>query len=225
MPYIKECEMLRLCVLSCLLACLPLASHASAQISLASTSCSGDMALSSDSGISFNCTGNLSLDGGWLTSDSPISLLASGDLTLSNLHLYAPAISLSSLTGSLTIGSNVLFDTTHTVLLTSGATPVDRWSPRPVIAWQSFDIGLHPGSVISESSSNSNAINQSIIQKPALAGSLVLTPAQSQMLIHESRITLTNNAGINVSAVPEPDGYMLMLAGLGLLACRRKSKN
>jgi len=212
--------MLRLCVLSCLLACLPLASHASAQISLASTSCSGDMALSSDSSISFNCTGNLSLDGGWLTSDSAISLFASGDLTLNNLRLYAPEISLSSLTGNLTIGSNVLFDTT----LTSGATPIDRWSPRPVIAWQSFDIGLNPGSVISVSSSNSNAINQTIIHRPALAGSLVLTPAQSQMLIHESRISMVNNAGMNVSAVPEPDGYMMMLAGLGLLAYRRKSK-
>lgn len=217
--------MLRLSVLSCLLVCLPLASHASAQISLANTNCSGDMALSSDSGITFNCTGNLSLDGGWLTSDSPISLLASGDLTLNNLRLYAPAISLSSLTGSLTIGSNVLFDATHTAVLTGGATPVDRWSPRPVIAWQSFEIGLNPGSVISVSSSNSNPINQTMIHRPALAGSLVLTAAQSQMLIHESRITLTNNAGMNVSAVPEPDGYMLMLAGLGLLACRRKSKN
>jgi len=216
--------MLRLSVLSCLLACLPLASHASAQISLANTNCSGDMALSSGNGISLSCTGNLSLDGGWLKSDSTISLFAGGDLTLNNLSLYAPEISLSNLTGNLSIGSNVLFDTTRTLVLASGATPLDIWSPRPVIAWQSFDIGLNPGAVISVSNS-AGAAHQTIVHRPALAGSLVLTPAQSQMLIHESRITVTNSAGINVSAVPEPDGYMMMLAGLGLMACRRKSKN
>lgn len=216
--------MLRLSVLSCLLACLPLASHASAQISLANTNCSGDMALSSGNGISLSCTGNLSLDGGWLKSDSTISLFAGGDLTLNNLSLYAPEISLSNLMGSLTIGSNVLFDTTRTLVLASGATPLDIWSPRPVIAWQSFDIGLNPGAVISVSNS-AGAAHQTIVHRPELAGSLVLTPAQSQMLIHESRITVTNSAGINVSAVPEPDGYMMMLAGLGLMACRRKSKN
>ncbi|WP_232410960.1 PEP-CTERM sorting domain-containing protein [Methylophilus sp. 5] len=209
--------MLRLSVLSCLLACMPLASHASAQISLANTNCSGDMALSSGSGISLSCTGNLSLDGGWLKSDSQISLFASGDLTLNNLSLYAPEITLSNLTGSLTIGSNVLFDITHTLALTSGATPIDRWLPRPVIEWQSFDIGLNSGAVISVSNSTS-ATQQTIAHRPALAGSLVLTPAQSQMFIHESRITLINSAGINVSAVPEPDSYMMILAGLGLRA-------
>ena len=89
--------MLRLSVLSCLLACMPLASYASAQISLANTNCSGDMTLLSGSGISLSCKGNLSLDGGWLKSDSQISLFASGDLILNNLSLYAPEISLSNL--------------------------------------------------------------------------------------------------------------------------------
>jgi len=216
--------MLRLSVLSCLLACMPLASHASAQISLASTSCSGDMALSSGSGISFSCTGNLSLDGGWLKSDSQISLFASGDLTLNNLSLYAPEISLSTLTGNLTIGSNVLFDITHTPVLTSGAIHINSWLPRPVIAWQDVDIGLQPGAVISVSTHSADAIKQTADHRPALSGHLVLSPAQSQMFIHESRISLANNAGINVSAVPEPDGYMMVLAGLGLMACRRKAK-
>ena len=216
--------MLRLSVLSCLLACMPLASYASAQISLANTNCSGDMALSSGSGISLSCKGDLSPDGGWLKSDSQISLFASGDLILNNLSLYAPEISLSNLTGNLSIGSNVLFDTTYTLVLTSGATPIDIWSPRPEIAWHAFNIGLNPGAVISVSNS-AGAAHQTIVHRPELAGSLVLTPAQSQMLIHESRITVTNSAGINVSAVPEPDGYMMMLAGLGLMACRRKSKN
>ncbi len=215
--------MLRLSVLSCLLVCLPLASHASAEISLASTSCSGDMSLSAGSGISLACTGNLSLDGGWLKSDNLISVFAGGDLTLNNLSLYAPEISLSTPTGNLTIGSNVLLDITHTPVLTSGAIHINSWLPRPVIAWQDFDIGLQPGAVISVSNS-AGAAHQTIVHRPELAGSLVLTPAQSQMLIHESRITLINSAGINVSAVPEPDGYMMILAGLGLMACRRKTK-
>lgn len=214
--------MLRLSVLSCLLVCLPLASHASAEISLASTSCSGDMSLSAGSGISLACTGNLSLDGGWLKSDSLISVFAGGDLTLNNLSLYAQEISLSNLTGNLTIGSNVLFDITHTAVLTSGATPLDIWSPRPVIAWQSFNIGSSV--VFNMGAASSSVINRITGYRPDLAGSLVLTPAQSQMLIHESRITLINSAGINVSAVPEPDGYMMILAGLGLMACRRKTK-
>ncbi|MFQ6403688.1 PEP-CTERM sorting domain-containing protein [Methylophilus sp. 'Pure River'] len=216
--------MLRLSVLSCLLVCLPLASHASAEISLASTSCSGDMSLSAGSGISLACTGNLSLDGGWLKSDSLISVFAGGDLTLNNLSLYAPEISLSTLSGNLTIGSNVLFDITHTAVLTSGATPLDIWSPRPVIAWQAFNIGLNSSVVFNMGAASSSVINRITEYRPDLAGSLVLTPAQSQMLIHESRITLINSAGINVSAVPEPDGYMMILAGLGLMACRRKTK-
>lgn len=217
--------MLRLSVLSCLLACMPLASHASAQISLASTNCSGDMALSSGSGISLSCTGNLSLDGGWLKSDSTISLFAGGDLTLNNLSLYAPEISLSNLTGNLSIGSNVLLDATHTIALSSGVVPIDIWAPRPVIAWASFNIGLSSSVNFNMGAASASVINRVLGYSPELGGSLVLSTAQIQMLTQESRITVINSAGINVSAVPEPDGYMMMLAGLGLMACRRKSKN
>lgn len=216
--------MLRLPVLTCLLACMPLASHASAQMSLANTNCSGDMALSSVSGISLSCTGNLSLDGGWLKSDDQISLFAGGDLTLNNLSLYAPEISLSNLTGSLTIGSKVLLDTTRTLVLTSSATSLDIWSPRPVIAWQSFNIGLSSSVNFNLGAASASAINRVLGYSSELVGSLVLSTAQIQMLTQESRITVINNAGINVSAVPEPEGYMMMLTGLGLMACRRKSK-
>jgi len=216
--------MLRLSVLSCLLACLPLASHASAEISLASTSCSGDLSLSAGSGISLACTGNLSLDGGWLKSDSLISLFAGGDLTLNNLSLYAQEISLSNLTGNLTIGSNVLFDITHTAVLTSGATPLDIWSPRPVIAWQAFNIGLNSSVVFNMGTASSSVINRITGYSPNLAGSLVVTTAQSLLLANASRLTPINSAGINVFAVPEPDSYMLLLTGLGLMACRRKAK-
>ncbi|WP_024930256.1 PEP-CTERM sorting domain-containing protein [Methylophilus sp. OH31] len=214
--------MLRLSVLSCLLACLPLASHASAEISLASTSCSGDMTLSSGSGISLACTGNLSLDGGWLKSDSLISLFARGDLTLNNLSLYAPEITLSNLTGTLTIGSNVLLDITPAVA--SGAINISSGLPKPVIAWQSFDIGLNPGAIITVGTGNASVINRVMGHRPDLAGSLSLTSAQSQLSLNASRLNLINSAGINVSAVPEPDSYMLLLTGLGLMACRRKAK-
>lgn len=216
--------MLRLSVLSCLLACLPLASHASAQISLASTSCSGDLSLSAGSGISLACSGDLSLDGGWLKSDSLISLFASGDLTLNNLSLYAPEITLSNLTGNLTIGSNVLLNITHAPAVASGAINISSGLPKPVIAWQSFDIGLNPGAIITVATGNASVINRVMGHRPDLAGSLSLTSAQSQLSLNASRLSLINSAGINVSAVPEPDSYMLLLAGLGLMAYIRKAK-
>jgi len=216
--------MLRLSVLSCLLVCLPLASHASAEISLASTSCSGDLSLSAGSGISLACTGDLSLDGGWLKSDSLISLFAGGDLTLNNLSLYAQEITLSNLTGTLTIGSNVLLDITHAPAVASGAINISSGLPKPVIAWQSFDIGLNPGAIITVGTGNASVINRVMGHRPDLAGSLSLTSAQSQLSLNASRLNLINSAGINVSAVPEPDSYMLLLTGLGLMACRRKAK-
>lgn len=217
--------MLRQLILYCLLVCLPLASHASAQISLANTNCSGDLSLSSVNTVSLSCTGNLSLDGGLLKSDSQISLFAGGDLTLNNLSLYAPEITLSNLTGSLSIGSNVLLDATHRIALSSGAVPIDIWAPRPVIAWTSFNIGSSSSVNFNMGSASASVINRVLGYSPELVGSLVLSTAQIQMLTQESRITVINSTGINTSAVPEPDGYMMMLAGLGLMACRRKSKN
>ncbi len=215
--------MLRLSVLSCLLACMPLTSHATAQISLTSMNCSGDMALSSGSGISLSCAGNLNLDDGWLKSDRQISLFANGDLTLNNLGLYAPEISLSSLAGSITIGSNVLFDTTQTASITSGAINMDRWLPNWVIEWQNFDIGLNAGGVITVGSGDASVINH-IPQQSGLAGSLSINTAQSVLLADASQITPISGANITVSSVPEPDGYMMLLAGLGLMAYRRKAK-
>lgn len=215
--------MLRLLVLSCLLACLPLASHATAQISLTSMNCSGDMALSSGSGISLSCAGNLNLAGGWLKSDSQISLFANGDLTLDNLSLYAPEISLSSLTGNITIGSNTLFDTTHAATVPGGTINTDRWMPNQIIEWQNFAIGLNPGGVITVGSGEASVINQ-IPQQPGLAGSLSIKTTQSVLLANASQIRPISGANINVSSVPEPDGYMMMLTGLGLMAYRRKAK-
>lgn len=211
--------MLRLSVLSCLLACLPLASHATAQISLTSMNCSGDMALSSGSGISLSCAGNLNLAGGWLKSDSQISLFANGDLTLDNLSLYAPEISLSSLTGNITIGSNALFETTHNATVPSGTINIDRWMPNQVIEWQNFAIGLNPGGVITVGGGDASGTNH-IPQQPVLS----IKTTQSVLLANASQIRPISGANINVSAVPEPDGYMMMLAGLGLMAYRRKAK-
>lgn len=215
--------MLRLSVLSCLLACLPLTSHATAQVSLTSMNCSGDMALSSGSGISLSCAGNLNLDDGWLKSDSQISLFANGDLTLNNLSLYAPEISLSNLTGTIAIGSNVLFDITHTALISNGTINIDRWLPNRVIEWQNFDVGLNPGAVITLCSGDASGINHTP-QQSVLAGSLSIKTAQSVLLANTSQIRLISSADISVSSVPEPDGFMMMLAGLGLMAYRRKTK-
>ena len=119
----------------------------------------------------------------------------------------------------------MLLDATHTIALSSGVVPIDIWAPRPVIAWTSFNIGLSSSVNFNMGAASASVINRVLGYRPELGGSLVLSTAQIQMLTQESRITVINSAGINVSAVPEPDGYMMMLAGLGLMACRRKSKN
>jgi hypothetical protein len=202
---------------------MPLASHATAQISLTSMNCSGDMALSSGSGISLSCAGNLNVDGGWLKSGSHISLFANGDLILSNLSLYAPEISLSSLAGTITISNNALFDTTRAATVPGGIINIDSWLPNRVIEWQDFNVGLNPGGVITVGSGDASGINH-IPQQPVLAGSLSINTAQSVLLANASQIRPISGANINVSSVPEPEGYMMMLAGLGLMAYRRKAK-
>lgn len=161
--------MVRLSVLSCLLACLPLASHASAE--------------------------NLSVNAVWLNYDS------------------------------LPTSSDLLFVITNPPIVSSGAINIDRWLPTPVIEWQHFDIGLNPGVVFIMSPSSGSVINRVIGDSQDIFGSLVLSSTTDLLTLSESQITVLNNAGINVSSVPEADAYMLMLAGLGVMPLRRRTQH
>lgn len=97
----------RYAALFSLMAALPVAAHANAAINLASTSCSGALSISSLTGASLSCAGNLTLNGGWIDSDDNIFIRAEGDLLLENLNLKAPEISFSTVQGNLQIASTV----------------------------------------------------------------------------------------------------------------------
>lgn len=142
---------------------LPVSANANTQFSIANTDCSGDMSISVLTGVSLICAGSLTLEHGFINADTAISLYADHDLHLDHISLHAPEIIISLLSGSLTIGNNVNFSVIAREPLGTGLLPVQQPVPRPVIAWNSFDIGLNPGGVIFVGgNANTSVINRLI---------------------------------------------------------------
>lgn len=201
----------RLFALFWLVTALPVTAYGSTQLSLASTHCSGDMAISVLTAVSFTCAGSLTLEDGFINADAPIPLYANNDLRLENLSLRAPKILLSVLSGSLTVGSNVRFSVSALEPLTI---PIPQALLRPVIAWNSFDIGLNPGGVIFVGGdANTKVINR-------LIGGDVKLNSGSTIISGQP----VNSAAVSASMVPEPTTFALMLLGLGGIACKRRFK-
>lgn len=204
--------MFRLTALLSLMAAMPLAAQTNTVISLASTTCSGTLSISSLAGASLSCAGNMSLNGGWINSDASILIHADGDLLLENLYLTAPEISFSSLSGTLHMGSSVNLDTGQNPL---HAEPVfvNPFPGKQVIDWKPFDITLNPGANIQVNvPSTYNAVVESVTD----AG---------QVVIKGNGIKLTSvvlNTPTSVTSVPEANTRAMVLLGLGLLALRRK---
>ena len=150
--------MLRAAILGCVLAGLPWMSHASAQISLASSDCTGPWSLTAGPVVSLACTGNLTLDGGWIEAEEQISLYASGDLTLDHLILRAPYITLSSLNGTMNLGREVTF-TTPIPSVTPPTPGLNFPQPpdRPPISLNPQPLPLQPGGNLSLSGDGGGA--------------------------------------------------------------------
>ncbi len=211
-------SMLRiLCALS-LLAFLPITANAISTSSIANTNCSGALTATLLDGASFACSGNLTLTDGYVTSDSLINIAASGDLFLDNLTFTAPNISFSVLTGMLTIGSNVLINSSSNFTLTGGnasPVPIVQSAPKSIISFSNFDITLHSGGALNIKADGGSYAVHNRIDGGALnliSGSLGTTGSE------ESSTSLT------VTSVPEPSTYSLMLAGiLGLICIRRRA--
>lgn len=107
-----------LCVLLTF-AFLPLSANAISTASIVITSCSGDLTTSLLDNASFACSGNFTLDGGFVTSDSLINISADGELFLDNLTFTAPNITFSALSG-MAIGKGVVFNSGSITLVSSG---------------------------------------------------------------------------------------------------------
>lgn len=215
--------MLRRAVVSCLLVCLPMVSHATASLYLSNSLCSGALSLSTSGGIALNCAGNMTLEGGWMADERQISLVASGDLTLDHFTLSAPEIQLSSLTGLLSLGSNVRIDTRDSRASTQTAVIVDRWLTPGIHSWQPFDITHAPGGTLGiQSPALPAAGNAQIRILPEGIGGSLQIVGQPNIRPANAGIVLTNHVAVGLSAVPEPDRAMLLLTGLGLFAYGRK---
>lgn len=204
--------MFRLTAFISLMAALPLTAQANTAISLASTTCSGALSISSLAGASLSCAGNLSLNGGWIHSDASILIRADGDLLLENLYLTAPEISFSSLSGTLHMGSSVNLDTGQNQIHAEPVV-VNLFPGKQIIDWKPFDITLHPAASIQfNMPSTSNGVVESVTD----AG---------QVVIKGNGIKLTStglNTPTSVTSVPEANTGAMLLIGLGWLALRRK---
>ncbi|AKR42063.1 PEP-CTERM sorting domain-containing protein [Methylophilus sp. TWE2] len=221
--------MLRLTALISWMTFMPLAAQANTtMISLASSTCSGAMSISSLSGASLSCAGNLSLNGGWIDSDASIFIHAAGDLLLENLNLNAPEISISTIQGGIQVASTVNIQSIQNQA-NRGEPLLIGWQPvKRDIIWSSFNLGVSPGSniQISSPSTNSNAMN------PPTGGGSIYVMNTNGIVFSNASISIGNltttgsitlNNSISVSSVPEANTSAMLLLGLGFLAFRRKT--
>lgn len=215
--------MLRKLYAVCFLFFLPISANALSTSSIGNTNCSGSLTTSLLNGASFACAGNLTLDGGFITSDSLINISADGDLFVDNLTLTAPTVTFTNLSGTLTIGSAV-------VVNTSGA--IIQGSQDSILNWSKFNIPQGSGGAVL-------VIGDGGDLKVGAGSGYVLNPGNNTPVvggiltiigsgIGSGNITTTgsidNGSLISVMAVPEPSTYAMMLAGiLGLASIRRKS--
>lgn len=218
-------KMLRLTAFISLMAAMPLAAQANTVISLASTTCSGAMSISSLAGASLSCAGNLSLNGGLIDSDSSIFIRADGDLLLENLYLTAPEISISTITGNLQMAGTVNIKAIQTEENGGGHVMIGTLPIKQDIHWNSFNIGLNPGGSIQLSAPNASS---SVINRVAESGKVYLIGSSGIVLSNASAgsfttagFTIASNQ-VSVSSVPEANTGAMLLLGLGLLALRRK---
>ncbi|BEV06745.1 hypothetical protein [Methylophilus sp. DW102] len=217
----------RYAALFSLMAALPVAAHANAVINLASTSCSGALSISSLTGASLSCAGNLTLNGGWIDSDDSIFIRAEGDLLLENLNLKAPEISFSTFQGGIQIANNVNINAVQNdgsggVQIVINAGNNSLFPTTPIIHWQAFDPSFNAGDTVhfnmptthTSAPSGVIAVGGQVVIKPG--GAIQISSSQiSSPLIN---IPLT----ASVSAVPEANRAAMLWLGLGLLAFRRR---
>lgn len=218
----------RYAALFSLMAALPVAAHANAAINLASTSCSGALSISSLTGASLSCAGNLTLNGGWIDSDDNIFIRAEGDLLLENLNLKAPEISFSTIQGGIQIASTVNIQSIENQAHRGGPLLIG-WQPiKRDIIWNSFNLGLNPGSNIQISSQNTNSsaviplTGNGRIYMMNTTGIVFSNPTISIGHLTTTESITLNNA-ISVSSVPEANTGAMLLLGVGLLALRRRA--
>lgn len=205
----------RYAALFSLISALPVAAHANTVINLASTSCSGALYISSLTGASLSCAGNLTLNGGWINSDDSIFIRADGDLLLENLNLNAPEISFSTIQGGIQVASTVSIKAVQNDGKIGGQVVINQGPVHPIIDWKPFDVTLNPGGLIHF---NMPDASSSVLNRIQGNGQIVINAGDVKI----TSATLTNNP-IAVSSVPEANTGAMLLLGLGLLALRRRA--
>lgn len=222
--------MLRKLYVLCILVFLPISANALSTSNIANTNCSGELTASTLDGASFVCAGNLTLDGGFITSDSLINISASGDLFLDNLTFTAPNITISVLTGMLSIGNNTILRGDSIAINGSGSsapTAIVQGSRDSILTWSKFNIPQGGGGAILTVGDGGDlkvGAGSGYVLNP---GSNIPVVGGTLTIVGPGDLTTTgsidNGSLINVTAVPEPSTYAMMLAGiLGLISFRRK---
>lgn len=205
-----------LCAL-CLIAFLPIVANAASTSSITNTSCSGSLTTSLLDDASFACAGNLTLDGGFITSDSLINISADGDLFLDNLTFTAPNVTFSVLTGTLTIGSSIIVNSTTAII---------QNTTKAIVTWNELNIPQGSGAVLTigdgkdlKVSPGSGYVLNLGSNTPVVGGTLIIGSGVGALV---TTGVVINEPAFSVAAVPEPSTYAMMFLGLGLIALRRR---
>ena len=97
----------------CALILFPASVNAASTASLGTVECTGNQTSALTDTAIFQCTGDFSFFDGYITSDSKIVISADGSLYFENLLINAPAVELTTLSGTLSIGSGVIINTNY----------------------------------------------------------------------------------------------------------------
>lgn len=218
--------------LAALLLLAPAAANASS-INLGGAACSGVLNIETVGSVGLSCDGNLSLSDSVINDPIQILIEASGTLTLTRVQLNAPIIWFAAefielhnslvFAGQLTTGGGVTI---------GGESPPNSPHPQPSVSGSitlsSGGITLSSGSI---TLSSGKGDSPPIILSPSSGGSIALTGDSITVNVgsftpNGGSITLSggNNGTPPVSLIPEPSAALLLAAGLGVIALRRKMK-
>ena len=187
-----------------------------------------------------SCAGDFTISGGSIVFDDTLVIYAGGNLTLSNLLVKGPALKIHSPAGNITIGSDVIFETTGTQPPDVDTVNVLQRPPFPLSFAESITL---------------NADDRVLFNQPGASATITVMPEAGRELAPSAigldgngHIYLTNpgriqitvqgklevfNAGaggtppsfeLQAGVVPEPGTWALMAAGLSTLLFARRRR-
>lgn len=218
--------------LAAVLLLVPAAANASS-IDLGGAACSGVLNIDTVGSVGLSCDGNLSLSDSVINDPIQILIEASGTLTLTRVQLNAPIVWFAA--EVIELNNSVVFAgqlTSGGIVTIGGEGPPN--SPQPQLPFSGSVTASSGGITLSGGSimfSGGKGDSPPISLSPSSGGSIALTGDsitvnRGSLTLNGGSLTLSgdNNGTPPVSLIPEPSAALLLAAGLGVIALRRKMK-